>query len=284
LRFSDYTEEIIMKAIANFIRRYPQAVFWAIAYGVFFGGYVMYMLFPSDLWQYLIWGVALGGLFVTAVADGRSGVKVFFSRIVRWRVGIQWYAVALLLPLVLRLGAYGLNILFGAQPTTSLQLPPWPELIGSFLFIFFTVSLGEEPGFRGFALPRLLIGRTAIAASLILGVLHAFWHLPLFLFAGDPPLQTILIVISGSVIFTWMFNHTRGSVLLAMLLHASVDLWTPVFNPLFSGTEAMRQSIWLTALYVLTAILIALLAGRELGRKLVIAAQPVAQDQPLAAD
>jgi len=268
--------------ITSFIKRYPQVVFWAIAYIVNWGGWIMYMLFPSDLWQLAIWGIALGGLFVTAVADGRSGVKEYFSRIVRWRVGVQWYAVALLLPLAIRFAALGLNILSGAEMTASFQLPPWSEFAAAFLFIFFTISLGEEPGIRDFSLPRFMNARSAIAASLVIGVLHAIWHLPLFVFAGDPPI-IIVMIIAGSVVFTWLFNNTKGSVLLAMLFHASVDVWTPLFNPLFSGADAQRQTLWLVGLYLAFAVLITILTGRELGRKPRRTMEAIPADQPLAA-
>lgn len=272
-----------MNSITSFIRRYPQAVFWAIAYIVNWGGWILYMFFPSDLWQLAIWGIALGGLFVTAVADGRSGVGEYLSRIVRWRVGIQWYAVALLLPLAVRFAALGLNILSGAEMTAGFQLPPWSDFAAGFLFIFFTISLGEEPGFRGFSLPRFMNTRSALAASLIIGVLHAIWHLPLFVFAGDPPI-IIVMIIAGAIVFTWLFNNTKGSVLLAMLFHASVDVWTPLFNPLFSGADAQRQTIWLVALYAALAVLLVLLTSKELGRKPDMAAQRLAADQPLGAD
>jgi membrane protease YdiL (CAAX protease family) len=255
-----------MNAIASFIKRHPQAVFWGIAYVLNWGGWIMYMMFPSDLWQLLIWGVALGGLFVAAVVDGRSGVKEFLSRIVRWRVGLQWYAVALLLPLAVRLAAFGLNLLTGAQMATAFQLPSWTDFLASFVFIFLTISLGEEPGFRGFSLARYLTTRTAVMASLIVGVLHAIWHLPIYVFGGDPPI-TFIMVIFGSFIFTWLFNKTKGSVLIMMLFHASVDVWSPIFNPLFTGAAAMRQLYLLIALYGAVALLIVLLTGKEMGRK-----------------
>lgn len=273
-----------MNSIASFIKRYPQAIFWAIAYILNWGGWIMYMFFPSDLWQFLIWGVALGGAFVTVVADGRSGLKEYLSRIVRWRVGIQWYLVALLLPLAVRLAALGLNLLTGADMTASFQFPPLTDFAAAFLFIFLSISLGEEPGFRGFSLARFLNTRSAVAASLIVGVLHALWHAPLFVFAGDPAITTSILVIAGSFIFTWLFNKSKGSVLIVMLFHASVDVWTPIFQPLFSGADAQRQTIWLVAVYVAVAILLILLTGKELGRKPDTSTQTVTADQPLAAD
>jgi membrane protease YdiL (CAAX protease family) len=209
-------------------------------------------------------------------------LKTFFSRMVRWRVGIQWYAVALFLPVVLNLAATGLNIAAGAAVPANIQLPAWTTLLAEFLFpAFFLIALGEEPGFRGFALPRLLVGRSALAASLILGVLHAIWHIPLFIFNSEPPLIAV-IVIAGAVLNTWLFNNTHGSVLLAMLLHASIHLTVGVFNPLFTGTDAEMYLIMQAVVFLALAILLPLLTGRELGRK-PETTRPIATDQPVVA-
>jgi membrane protease YdiL (CAAX protease family) len=255
-----------MNPVTAFIKRQPQVVFWAIAYSIPWLGYVLSRLYPNDLWQLFVWGPFLGGALVTAIADGRTGFKTYFSRIVHWRVGLKWYAVALFLPLAINAAAIGLNIATGAELEQNVQLPALPQVVFFFLFIFFTISLGEEPGFRGFALPRFLAGRSALAASLILGVLHAIWHLPLFL-GGDMPWSTTLIVLSGAVMFTWIFNHTNGSVLIAMIFHTVVDLSSQFFSPLFNGANAASMSLWQTVAYMAAAILICFLAGRELGRK-----------------
>ena len=266
-----------MNSITSFVKRHPQVTFWGIAYLTFFGGYLMYALYPSELWSFVIWGVFLGGALVTGIADGRGGLKTYFSRIVRWRVGLKWYAVALFLPLVMRLAAFGLNIVSGATLSANIQSPAWPDLIIEILIVFFIIGLGEEPGFRGFALPRLMVGRSALAASLILGVLHAIWHLPLFVTGSDPPIN-ILIIISGAVLITWLFNNTKGSVLMITLLHASVNLWVGIFNPLFSGADAARQVTWLVVVYVATALILVLVTGPNLARTtepLEMAAEPV---------
>ena len=255
-----------MSSSTSFFKRYAQVIFWAIAWATSFIGWYMSSLYPSPLWGFMIWGPFIGGALVTMLADGRQGTKTYFSRIVRWRVGIQWYAIALLLPVALRLAALGLNIISGATVTATPQFMSGEDLIFELIFIVFFISLGEEPGFRGFALPRLLIGRSALAASLILGVLHAIWHLPLFLFNGDSPIS-VPIIISGAVFFTWLFNHTNGSVLIAMLLHASVDISLLFFNPLFIGADAVRQTVWLVVVFVAAATLLVIVTGRELGRK-----------------
>ena len=265
----------------NPIRRYPQVTFWLIAWATSFFGWYMYARDPDGPWTFFLYGPFVGGILVTAIADGRRGLKTYFSRIVRWRVGIQWYAVALLLPLVLRLAAFGLNIVSGATVTTG-QVPPLADhLVGILFPSFFGLALAEEPGFRGFALPRLLEGRSALAASLILGVLHAVWHIPLFIFGSDSPI-IIPIVISGAIINTWVFNNTNGSVLTAMLLHTSVDRMVYIFNPLFSGADAERQAIWVAVVYVAMAILLPIVTGLELGRKPEAATERVTAEQPLA--
>jgi membrane protease YdiL (CAAX protease family) len=276
-----------MSSITSFIKRYPQASFWLIAWGSWFVGWIFYMMYPNDLWNLLIYTPLLTGVLVTAIADGRSGLKTFFSRIVRWRVGLKWYAVALLTPPVLYLIAAGLNILSGATIVENIQLPAWSDfIVGLVIFSFLLVALGEEPGFRGFALPRLLAGRSAIAAALILGVLHTIWHIPTFL-GGDITtiLTTILIILSGAVLNTWLFNHTNGSVFLAMLLHTSIDAVSGdvgLLKLIFSGADLERQALWLAVVYAGMAILLPVLAGKELGRRPETARRPVVSDQPVA--
>lgn len=277
-----------MSTITSFIKRYPQATFWALAWSTWFLGWILEAMYPSDIWALFIYSPFLVGVFVTAIADGRSGLKTFFSRIVRWRVGLKWYAVALLTPPVLYLVAAGLNVLTGATIARNIQWPAWSDFIAQILIIsFLMIALGEEPGFRGFALPRLLVGRSAIAAALILGVLHAIWHVPTFLGGNAIAiLSTILIIISGAVLNTWLFNNTNGSVFMAMLLHVSIDAVSGdggLLKLLFSGADLERQAVWLAAAYVGMAILLPILAGRELGRKRESAMPAIALDQPVMA-
>lgn len=267
-----------MNSITAFIKRNPQATFWAITWSTFFVGAVL-----GGLWFLLIYSSFLAGILVTAITDGREGLKTYFSRIVRWRVGLKWYVVALLTPAVLYLAAAGLNVLSGAKIATNIQWPALSTILIAFVWPgFFGIALAEEPGFRGFALPRLLMGRSAIAAALILGVLHAIWHIPTFL-EGDATtvVSTILIVISGSVLNTWLFNHTNGSVLLAMLMHASIDVVSGDFGllkNLFAGPDLGSMVIWQAVVFVGIAILLPVVSGVELGRK----REPVAQQAAVA--
>ncbi len=268
-----------MNAVTAVIKRHPQITFWLIAWSTSFFGFYMRAIHPSELWLFFIYGSCLGGALVSGIADGRAGLKTYLKRIVRWRVGVRWYAIALLLPLLLRLIAFGLNIAAGAKITAGAKLPDIGELVFGFFFILIVIALGEEPGFRGFALPRLMIGRSALLASVILGVLHTIWHIPLFITGEDSPV-VILIIISGAVLNTWLFNRTNGSVFIAMFLHASVNLWVGVFNPFFSRADPARLNIWLAAAYVVMAVAIPLFTGPELGRKRETTGEVKAMDQP----
>lgn len=181
------------------------------------------------------YGPALAAILVTALQNGSSALKRLFSRLILWRVGFQWYIIVLLLPLAIKLLAIGIYLLAGGQApqfTTSLQLAPpdapmWQNIL--LLFLLFTLGfdgLGEELGWRGFALPRLLSRYSALIASLILGFFWAAWHLPYALTIGSAisgvPLYMYFFAVMGlSVLYTWIFKHTQGSVLLAILFHAA---------------------------------------------------------------
>jgi CAAX protease family protein len=252
-----------MGGVVSFVRGNPQGVFWACAYLIGGGGYALSTAFPSDFWPFVLWGIALAGLLVTAIADGRAGVRTYLARIVRVRAGVQWYAVALLTPFVLAFAAAGLVLATGGSVTGGLPSPG--TVVPLFLLFFLTTGM-EEPGFRGFSLPRLLCRHSAATASLVLGVLHALWHLPLYL-GGDQELGDFLHPLCGAFLFTWIFVHTGGSVFLAMLLHASNDVAGHFVGSLFTGADATRYSLALGAAFVVMAVLLRALTGRELGRR-----------------
>jgi membrane protease YdiL (CAAX protease family) len=269
-----------MNPITSFIKRYPQAVFWGIAYLISGGGYTLGRLYPNDLWILVLWGIFLGGALVTGIVDGKAGVKTYFGRLARFRAGIQWYAIALLTPFVLGSIAFMLNRLSGAEVVGGVLA--FGAIAEIFIFSFFTIALGEEPGFRGFSLPRFMAGRSAWAASLILGVLHAIWHLPLVI-GGDESVLTLINPLCAAVIFTWIFNHTNGSLFIAMLMHASSDAVGGIMSSLFSGPDRITADIWYGAAFIAMAILLRVFAGQELGRKPEAGMDTLTADQPALA-
>jgi membrane protease YdiL (CAAX protease family) len=195
---------------------------------------------------------------------------------VRWRVGARWYAVALGLPVVLALAAAGLYVLLGAQ--TSIEFGGLSVLN----FVVFVLIVGEELGWRGYALPRLLVGRSALSASLILGALWGAWHLPTFFVAGAPqhglPFSAfVLLTVAYSVVFTWVYLHTRGSVLIATLLHGAINLSQGL---LLGGVDPAHEYWLLAAVYGVAALALVAMAGPNLSRKPRAAAEALADVDP----
>jgi membrane protease YdiL (CAAX protease family) len=206
-----------------------------------------------------------------ALVSGKVGLKTFLGRIVHWRVGLPWYVLVLGLPLVINSVAAGLNLLFSAPMSATTQAPAWSDPILRFIFIFFYIGLGEEPAWRGYALPRLMVGRTALAASLILALLHMVWHLPLFGLEYD--LQNgapwALSVIAFAILATWLYRHTQGSLLMPALFHAANNTSAYFFfwAGMFSGGDLLRLW-WLQAgLWVVAAVTVILVTGPSLVRK-----------------
>ena len=201
-------------------------------------------------------GPLVAGIIMSTIVSGRPGLREFFSRLVRWRVGIRWYVITLITPILLCLIAVG--ILFCFVYTPHVPVPSSDkiaELPANFLFILLFIGLGEEPGWRGFALPQLQARYTPFIASLILSPVWALWHLPLF---GNefpwpivPPF--ILSVFGGTCVLTWVFNGTKGSVLLTMLFHAALNTVSAgLIFPLFTG-ETLFVLWWIYSLVWLCA-------------------------------
>lgn len=176
-------------------------------------------------------GPAVAAVLMTGLDSGRQGVWALLRRLVLWRVASKWYLTALLLPVVVRSAALGALYFFG-RFALDLSLSPWHELVWLFGLMLILVPL-EEIGWRGYALPRLQISHSPFWASMIVGVMWSFWHLPLMWISGSyqetrSPLSYMLVftltLLPTSVLFTWLYNQTRGSLLLVSLFHASINV------------------------------------------------------------
>src|SRR5215213_3476601 len=195
-------------------------------------------------------GPTLAAFIMTATTEGREGVRRLLGRLVLWRVGIRWYLFALLgVPLIMLLGTivYSGNLpKLGALGGPSYLL----SYLGTFaLVVVLGGPLFEEIGWRGFALPRMERSQGPLLASLILGVLWALWHLPEFLVpswaassGGGGVLGVTLFTLTAitfTIVITWVFNNTRASVLLAILVHASIDAFTVPLGATFSARAVL---------------------------------------------
>jgi membrane protease YdiL (CAAX protease family) len=172
---------------------------------------------------------------------------------------------------VLAAAATVLNVLLGAEPPSAAELNGWTGLFAIFAIVLLVPGLGgawEEPGWRGYALPRLQCRRSALVASLILGALIAGWHLPLMV-AGQVAYSDIVLIFAGTIVYNWVFNNARGSVLIIMVMHAANNTISgSFFSPMFTGADSVRQSWMLALVWTVVAILVILISGPEhLSRK-----------------
>jgi uncharacterized protein len=255
-----------MNPITSVVKRHPLGTFFGLTFVLTWAAMLAWLQGGGEDIPWFTFGPLLAALIVTALVAGRDGLKTLLRRQVQWRVGIGWYAVAIGLPIVLELATVALNVALGAHAPAWDAMRPWPSILSMVvIYTVFSGPLGEELGWRGFALPRLLGRFTnhhygALAASLILGMIHAAWHLPLFL-VGEMDVPSLLGTIVGAIVVTWLFQHTQGSVLLAVLFHAANQNSGRFLSPLFTGADATQQHWLKLAVWSVAAIILVLVAG-----------------------
>lgn len=229
---------------------------------------------PFVVYIFLGWGFVFASLIMTGLTLGRDGVITLLKRYVQWRVGWQWYLVAVLLaPSLIVLAVYINAALVGVPPDFSTVLAykifgpsanllilvaPW--------FLYELISNGEEIGWRGYVLPRLQAKYSALTSSLILGIIWGFWHLPKYLSHWNTVSFAWFMVhiMASAVILTWLYNNTKGSLLLVTISHASgntAGFSMPMANTVSS--ENMGAYIIFVLLQVMTAVIIIIVTGPE---------------------
>ena len=252
-----------MARLSALVKRHRLTVFFILAYALSWWAWIPYALgaFPNPVASF---GPFLAALVVLALTEGKAGLLGLFRRMIRWRVAPGWYAVALLLPAVLTAVATMLNIMLGARAPSPAQLGAWPGILSTFAIVLLVPGVGgawEEPGWRGYAVPRLQHGRSALVASLILGVLIAGWHLPLIV-VGQVYYPDIVLILAAVIVFNWVFNNAKGSVLIIMLMHAANNAVSgSFFAPMFSGADSVREAWLLALVWWVVAVLVIVISG-----------------------
>ena len=180
-------------------------------------------------------GPALAGLLTVRLVDGPSDLTRLVDRVRRWRVGLRWHVIAWAGPFVL-LGAAAVLIRIttaDADPVRFDRSAEFPRLPMALYWAcsLFAYGFGEEIGWRGVLLPRLQRRFGALTSTAIVSVVWAGWHLPLFWFApGMSRMDGIEVagwcasLYTGSLLFTWLFNATGGSVLITAVFHGMMDI------------------------------------------------------------
>ena len=264
--------------LPELLRRNQTAAFFVLAYGISWACWVPIVLVskkvvPIGLPIPVMLGVILAGIFgpglaailLTYALEGKKGLSGLLKSLARRHVGARWYLAALFLPLILGLASLGIFYLLGGHAAMPDLFDPMTPLLFIGMFIFQLIiggALGEEPGWRGFALPRLLSGHSALVATLILGSLWCLWHAPLFFIAGTGQ-STIpfWIFIPGTFAFaftfTWLYISTKGNLLIMLLLHAAInttDSALPIIAPLARGE--WRPAALFVGVFILAAVII----------------------------
>ena len=257
----------MITGLSQFVRRHSLAAFLVLSYGLTWALLMPLAIFrDATAGPYTTLALLIGSnipsavaIALTAIGLGRGATRKLLGRLLIWRVGWRWYLL-LLAPTALVIGTITLVAITRGGPTAALAMP----LSNAIFFVAFMTfpgsATGEELGWRGFALPRLQSRHTALIASLILGSLHGLWHLPLWL-RGDADHRLsvypafLIQAIGLAVIYTWLYNSTKGSVLLAVLFHTATNApLTLVLLPL--GIENWLLPFWLMAGFTVVAALI----------------------------
>jgi membrane protease YdiL (CAAX protease family) len=218
-------------------------------------------------------GPTLAAFVMTRVTEGTPGVRRLLARFVLWRVGVRWYVVVLIgVPLIMLLGTmvYTLSLPDVAALGGVSYLPSY--VLTFVLVLVLGGPLFEEPGWRGFALPRMQRSLGPLLASIVLGVLWALWHLPEFLVptwaassGGGGLLGIVLFTIAAvtfTVLITWVFNNARASLLLAILLHTSIDAFTGTLSATFPPEAATSAVPFIIGFGVVALVLVVATGGR----------------------
>ncbi|MEZ4681498.1 MAG: type II CAAX endopeptidase family protein [Caldilineaceae bacterium] len=252
---------------ATLVQHYPLTLFFAAAIGIDWLFSLMIVVNPAynlPIVLAMSYVPALVAWLVLRKSGAADKRQAFRQRLRTWRVGWRWYGVALLLIPAIHLVAMGIGVTFfgGAFPLHWQRLP--------LLLAILPVNLGEEIAWRGFALPRLQQRCNGLTASLILGTLWAALHWVLWTVGIDNPLPSIALAtiwtISLTIIITWLFNRTKGSVLLATLMHAATDTMFILVSPLIESNDILTAWALVTGMTALAALALVLITGVDLGQ------------------
>lgn len=227
----------------------------------------------------------VSAIVVAGIADGGGGIVTLFRRITRWRAAPRWYAAALGVPVLMWASITAVGVLLGT-PVTSLF-----QELGTIPVVLLVVTIPafiEEFGWRGFAVPAADRSWSVVKVALVVGALFLIPHVGLYLpgqMYEDLPIWPLpLIILSGSVLYTWVFVGSRGSALLAALMHAASNGLTPVSRGIDPVLVWQIQAVVITVLAVAVVLLSARMR-RPIGSELVddgerVVAHPHAAGQP----
>lgn len=235
------------------MRKYPVTWFYILAFGISWLGLIPGVLgsrgiapFDNPYVQLLgilfSIGPTLAAVIMSQVMQGKTGSQNLLKGLLKWRVGLVWYLVAVLSPIVMFMAGQVLTKLMGLTVDIA-EIPSNPLLFMIALSVMILSNTGEEIGWRGFALPHLQKRYDALSATMIVGLLWSLWHLPLVFMTSNAmaqsPLLWFISIVASAFIYTWLYNSTQGSILLVALLHISGNL----FGAFITGVSPVAYAL-----------------------------------------
>jgi membrane protease YdiL (CAAX protease family) len=230
---------------------------------------------PREVFLLLsILGPLAGAMRINYKKGGWKAIGGLFVRAIDVRFGLTWWLAILFVPFIVATLAFSVLCIVNKQPVDlSAWKTPW-MIIPSILFQFFIGGGEEEFGWRGVALDSLQSRWSALTASLVLGLIHGVWHLPLFFIQGVSQyymsfLLFLLIGPANSILFTWLYNSTGKKLFAAWLFHATLNASFGVF-PLFPNATNLDQTGFLILggmMWVCALIILAIFGSKKLTRR-----------------
>jgi membrane protease YdiL (CAAX protease family) len=265
-----------MSTIRESLRRHPLLWFFGLAYAINIAATSVNLVTPVEhmslLWFTAIFSPTIAAYLVAAGMGGWPEVKKLLAGYTRWRIGWQWYLAALSMALI-PLAVAGVYIALGNPPRGLREGLTWGGYLVILMQGWLTGPLAEESGWRGFALPRLQARMNALYASLLLGVLWAFWHLPQYWSGGVQtggmmPFPIFLpVTIVLTILFTCVFNNTRGSLVATTIMHFSWNFAGGHIAGVLGLVPGMVLYGASTGIVILAALAVIFLGPKYLSRK-----------------
>jgi hypothetical protein len=242
-----------MKTWRQFVINYPLTSFFILSYAL---GWSTVIPMKGGLLPY---GPTLAAVIVLVATMGRRGISDLLHKMKLRHVPWIWFLIAPGIVVAFHLGAFVLNLLLGATVVSAGNSHSLPSIMQLTLLLVLTGGMSEEPGWSGYALPRLqerYAGRPAgsLVANLILGALRTGWHLPLVLYNTIPWYEWIFYILAFQFLITWLYNQTNGSLPIVMLFHLASNVLYPFMITFYSGADQVRY-YWLFIMFAWLIVL-----------------------------
>jgi len=281
-----------MTTVKAFIKSHPLLSYFVLVFAISWGGVLIVAGGPGGisanseasemqvtfLYPALVLGPSVAGILMTALLYGRTGLRELLSRLLRWRVGARWYAVALLTsPLSVTAALLALSLTSTEFFPSILTISDKASLLLIGIFAGLLVGIFEELGWTGFAIPRMRLRYSVLGTGLIVGLVWGAWHFPPFFWGSGATSETLPLAIflpvllftwlpAFRVLMVWVYDRTE-SLLVAILMHVSLVASNAILAPLAAGVAQVTYDlVWADVLWLFVAG-IALAQGGHLTRQ-----------------